>query len=603
MAGYIPQDIIEEVRSRADIVEVISEYIPLKKSGRNFKALCPFHNEKTSSFMVSPAKQIFHCFGCGAGGNVFNFVMMHEHLSFYEAIKKIAAKGGVKLPETTKKNTAADSLFNKLLRANELAMLFFHRQLLESKEGVSTKAYLKSRGFDRSTAENFKLGFASSQWQGLFEHLLKEGISDKVMVQAGLVSPRQGGGYCDKFRNRLIFPIFNSYDKVVGFGARVLEKGQMPKYLNSSDTPVFSKGKNLYGLNLAKKNILDKDRVIIVEGYTDCIRAHENGFNETVATLGTALTIEQTRSLKRYTKNFILIYDADEAGELAVLRNLDVLLPEEVMPKIAVLPKGTDPDDYLKNSGSDSFNMIIENAKNIFDYKLQLLFKKHNVSSAEGKVKISQEFLPTLSAVTNAVLKSTYIKKLAEVLDVAEIDILSELRKFQESGYRPEVKKSENRKKNIDLAEKILLVIMLEDNMFIAEAQKKLSIDDFISDDIKPVISKVFELNGENEKVEPAALVDELSDEESKILITSVFLDMPEIKDKEKNFSDCIIKIKKRCIESKLNKIKLKQSEAQQKNRSDEAEELGKEVVALIKEKKGLIKKIELWREQKNLPI
>ena len=592
MAGYIPQDVIEEVRSKADIVEVISEYIPLKKSGRNFKALCPFHNEKTSSFMVSPAKQIFHCFGCGAGGNVFNFVMMHEHLSFSEAIKKIAAKVGVKLPETTKKNTAADSLFNKLLRANELAMLFFHRQLMEStKEAASTRAYLKSRGFDRNAAENFKLGFASAKWQSLFEHLLKEGISDKVMVQAGLISPRQGGGYCDKFRNRLIFPIFNSYDKVVGFGARVLEKGQMPKYLNSSDTLVFSKGKNLYGLNVAKKYILDKDRVIIVEGYTDCIRAHENGFNETVATLGTALTIEQTRSLKRYTKNFILIYDADEAGELAALRNLDVLLPEEVMPKIAVLPKGTDPDDYLKNSGADSFNGIIENAKNIFDYKLQLLFKKHNVSSAEGKVKISQEFLPTLAAVTNAVLKSTYIKKLAEALGVAEIDILLELRKFQKSGYRPEIKKSENKKKNIDLAEKILLVIMLEDNTFIADTKKKLTIDDFISDDIKLVLSKVFELYEENKKVEPAALIDELSDEESKILISSISLDIPEIKDKKKNFSDCIMSIKKRVLNLKLKNINLQIRSAQQNEMSDKLHELTKEANLLLEEKKGLIKK------------
>ena len=541
--------------------------------------------------MVSPAKQIFHCFGCGVGGNVFNFVMMHEHLSFYEAMEKIATKVGVKLPETSRKNLATESLFNKLLKANEVAMLFFHKQLLENKEAASVKTYLKSRDFDRDTADNFKLGFASSQWKDLFEHLLKEGINDKVMVQAGLVSSKQGGGYCDRFRNRLIFPIFNSYDKVIGFGARVLQQGQMPKYLNSPDTPVFSKGKNLYGLNLAKKTILEKDRVIIVEGYTDCIRAHENGFKETVATLGTALTVEQARSLKRYTKNFILIYDADDAGELAALRNLDVLLPEDVTPRIAILPKGSDPDDYLKNKGADSFNTIIDNTKNIFDYKLKLLFKKYDASSSEGKVKITEAFLPTLSLVSNSILKSTYVKRLAENLNVGEVDILSELNKFQKSSYRPVISKSTSNKRVIDLAEKILLVIMLEDNKFIASTKKEISLDDFVSDGIRPVISKAFELYEENKKVEPAALIDELSDEDSKVLITSVFLDMPEIKDRDKNFSDCIVSIKKRCIESKLNNIKLKQKEAQNNNNNDESQELMKAANTLIKEKKELTKK------------
>jgi DNA primase len=596
MAGYIPQDVIEEVRSRADIVEVISGYIPLKKSGRNFKALCPFHNEKTSSFMVSPAKQIFHCFGCGVGGNVFNFVMMQEHLSFHEAIKKIANKVGVKLPETTKKNLATETLFNRLLKANELAMLFFHKQLLEARAALPAKTYLKSRDFNRATAENFKLGFASSEWSDLFQHLLKEGISDKVMVQAGLISLKQGGGYCDRFRNRLMFPIFNSYDKVIGFGARVLNDGQMPKYLNSPDTPVFSKGKNLYGLNLAKKSILEKDRVIIVEGYTDCIRAHENGFKETVATLGTALTVEQARSLKRYTNSFILIYDADEAGELAALRNLDVLLPEGITPRIAVLPKNTDPDEYLRNSGIDNFKRIIESTKNIFDYKLQLLFKKYDASLSEDKVKITDEFLPTLSLVPNSVLKSTYIRKLAESLDVREGDIISELAKFQKSTYRPEIAKSTKKKKIIELAEKILLVIMLEDNAAIGKVKSELSVDDFISSDIRPLISKVFEHYDETKKVEPAALIDELDDEDSKTLVTSIFLDMPELKDRQKNLSDCIISIKKRCIESKINKIKLMQKEAQQAKNSDKAQKLSIEADVLIKQKNELAK-IKLWQK------
>jgi len=261
------------------------------------------------------------------------------------------------------------------------------------------------------------------------------------------------------------------------------------------------------------------------------------------------------------------------------------------MPRIAVLPKGSDPDDYLRNSGIDNFNKIIENTKNIFDYKLQLLFKKYNASSSEDKVRITEEFLPTLSLVSNSVLRSIYVKKLAEALNVGEVNILSELSKFQKAVYKPVISKDVNKKKFIDLAEKILLVIMLDDNEFIANAKKELSIDDFISDDIRPIISKTFELYEENKKVKPAALIDELNDDESRILIASVFLDMPEIKDKEKNFTDCIISIKKRCIESKLNRIKLKQKEAQQKDMNEEAQELLKEATALIKEKKELTKK------------
>jgi DNA primase len=592
MAGYIPQDVIEDVRSKADIVDIVNEYIPLKKSGRNYKALCPFHNEKTPSFMVSPAKQIYHCFGCHEGGNVFTFIMNYEHISFGEALKKVAAKVGVKLPQISSKANRNDSLFNKIIKANELAMSFYHKQLFDSSEATAAKSYLKKRGFDKATAEQFKLGYASSQWRGLYDYLQKAQIEDNVMIKAGLISVRQGGGYCDKFRKRLMFPIYNAYDKVVGFGARVLEIDKMPKYLNSADTPVFSKGKNLYGINWAKKTILDKDRVIIVEGYTDCIRAHEKGFKETVATLGTALTPDQTRALKRYTRNFVIIYDADEAGEVAALRNLDVLLPEDIVPKIAVLPKGKDPDDYLKSSDKDAFERIVTNARNIFDFKLQLLFKKYDSSSALDKVEILNDFLPTLSAVSNAVLRSTYIKRLAEALDVKEDDVIGELKKYKSPNYKtPNVSTPVKKKKKVDLAEKILLVIMLEDNNKISKVKEHLGIDDFISDNMRELISTIYELNQDKKEVKPASLVDELQDEDSKLLLTSVFLDVPDIKDIEKNLNDCIVSIKRKKIDEEIKNVNLELKTAQRNKQEDELEKLTKRVNVLLAQKRELLQK------------
>jgi DNA primase len=388
-----------------------------------------------------------------------------------------------------------------------------------------------------------------------------------------------------------MFPIFNSYDKVIGFGARVLDKGQMPKYLNSSDSVVFSKGKNLYGLNWAKKAILDKDRVIIVEGYTDCIRAHEKGFSETVATLGTALTAEQARALKRYTKNFVLIYDADEAGELAALRNLDVLLSEDITPKIAVLPAGSDPDNFLNEKNLASFEKIIDEARNIFDYKLQQLLERYKVDNAEDKTIIAHEFLPTISAIPDKVTQSDYIRRLAEKLDIKEDHLLFELNKVSKTGNKNRHKIFTNQQNAIDLAEKILLVIMLEDNSFIGRVKEEVDINDCVSDAVRPIYSKVFELYEIKQKVEPASLMNELDSDELRTLIASVFMDTPEIKDKEKNFNDCIKAIKIKTIDLKLKKIKIKQKDAQLKKMHDAVAELLKEANALIKEKIKLTKK------------
>lgn len=595
MAEYIAQDILEEIRSRTDIVAVISEYIPLKKSGANYKALCPFHNEKTPSFMVSPAKQIYHCFGCGEGGNVFNFVMKYEHLDFSEAAGKIAEKAGVNIPRQFGADKKMQSLFNQLYKINEAAADFFSGHLNESLDASHSRDYLKERGFTQKTLLDFKLGYAPNNWTALYDYLRHKDFSVEMIEKAGLISPKGGGGYCDRFRNRVMFPIFNLYDKVIGFGARALEEKQIPKYLNSSDTPVFNKGKNLYGLNLAKREIISKDRAIIVEGYTDCIRCHENGFKEAVAPLGTALTEWQIRALKRYTKNVILIFDADQAGETASLRGLDLLISEGIIPKIAVMPAGFDPDKYLLEKGAEEYEKIVKNAPDFFDYKVNLLRLKYKAQDPEGKAGIAAELLPTLARVDNAVLKSAYVRKLADVLEVAGTDILSELKKIKNVNYsydKNEIKKI-SQDSRVDMAEKILFVLMLEDNNLIKEVRNALRPVDFESDGMRKIVELIFDFAEKGKEICPSRLIDAMGGNEAARLISSISVDTPEITDAAKNLNDCIRTIKRRNIDKKIKELKAAQRKAQGEKISERTFKLTVEFAQLVNERKKFARSVK----------
>lgn len=597
MTNYIPQNVLDEIRSRADIVGIIAEYIPLKKAGRNFKALCPFHSEKTSSFMVSPTKQIYHCFGCGEGGNIFNFVMKYEHVGFTEAARKIAQKIGVNIPVDFKLDKRKQSLFDQMYKINEMALVFYNSYLTKSIEGKKARDYLKNRDFTPVTISKFKLGYAPKKWNALYDYLKQKGFSVDLIEKASLISSKRSGGFCDRFRDRLIFPIFNSYDKVIGFGARILEEGKMPKYLNSSETAVFNKGKNLYGLNLAKRHIINKDLVVMVEGYTDCIRCHENGIEQTVASLGTALTIEQIRTLKRYTKNITLIFDSDKAGELASLRSLDLLIEEDITPKIIALPQKYDPDKYIRDFGTAEFEKLIENALNLFEYKINLLCSKYDAKKPEGKVQITAEFLPTLSRINNAILKSSYIKKLAERLSVNEQDILRELKKHKvyDYSYEDSINRGIPAKDEftIDMAEKILLIIMLENNDLIKEVKARLRPDDISNMNARKIIEEIFNLQQKNEKINAPKLIDRLRDERIAQLISSISIDVPEIKNVQKNMIDCIKTIKERKIKKKLKNLQMELKNAQQEKAKSRILELTTECNRLLNQRKKLVASIK----------
>ena len=384
----IPDNLIEEIRNKTDIVEVISGYIGLKKVGRNYKTQCPFHNEKTPSFIVSPDKQIYHCFGCNAGGNVFSFVMKHENMEFPEVVEMLAKKAGVVLPRASgQRGEAANSFANQLYRINELACQFFQEHLI--KNGAA-KEYLVSRGIGDETIKKFKIGYAPDSWEALISFFKSKNVPSGILEKAGLAIANDKGSHYDRFRNRVIFPIMDVRDKIIGFGARVLD-ASLPKYINSPETPIYSKGKNLYGLNFSKESIKKEGYALVVEGYLDFIIPYQAGVQNIIATLGTALTTDQLKLLKRFSNTVIMVYDPDEAGEAASLRNLDLFISEDVNVYIAELTDGLDPDGYIRKFGTEDFLKLVKSSKNLFDYKIDKLTKHFNINTTTGKARIAAE--------------------------------------------------------------------------------------------------------------------------------------------------------------------------------------------------------------------
>lgn len=452
---------IDEVRERTDIVELVSAYLPLQKTGRNFKALCPFHKEKTPSFIVFPDSQRWHCFGaCAAGGDIFTFVMKTENLEFGEALRFLARRAGISLAPRREEEVEEEQRKRLLLRINAAAAQYFHHLLRESPEGEFVREYLAHRGIEPTSIEAFQLGYALNEWEALKRWLVERGYEETKIFAAGLSVERvredpggKGGGYYDRFRGRLIFPIRDIRGEVIGFGARALDDSQ-PKYLNSPETPVFSKGRVLYGIDLAKRAIREKDQVIIVEGYTDVISAHQRGFRNVVASMGTALTENQVRELKRLTKRFVLALDADKAGDAATRRGLEVateVFRDSVVPvplgrnligyearldadiRIATLPEGRDPDNVLREKAG-LWAELVEGALPVVDYYFSLLSSRLDLSSAKGKSAAAKELLPIIEELGDEVEKSHYLQKLARLVKVDEKRLLleTEPKKFVE---------------------------------------------------------------------------------------------------------------------------------------------------------------------------
>jgi len=554
--------VIDEVASLNDIVEVVSGYLPLKRSGRTFKALCPFHQEKTPSFIVHPEKQIFHCFGCGAGGNVFSFLMKYENLTFPEALRNLAGRVNFPLPEPTRRTTEEVSESEALYEIYRLAGEYYAENLKSPQKGERARTYLAQRGFGEEIAKEFALGWATPDWRGLFEFLVKHEIKDSVIFRSGLVLRSREGSPYDLFRGRLLFPIFNLQGKIIAFGGRGLE-AETPKYLNSPESPVFRKRRELYGLHASKRHLsTTESRIYIVEGYFDFLRVYTCGFKNVAATLGTSLTEDHVRVLKRFVQEAVVIYDGDEAGESAALRGLEVFLEGEMSVKVVTLPKGKDPDSFIKEEGPAAFQTRVDEAQDFFDFKWRMLTRRHSVSDSGGLLRISTEFLEIFTKIKNPILLDRYLKKLAGSLGVGEATLrerLSELQKKRERTAGETTAKAPSVSRSIIPSfpeEGILLALLLEDAVLWEKGAEALSVDDFRH----PAAKEAFQIFKQNRATGSSSayqkLFNRLEEESIKSFVAAHSIRELTPNEREKAFSDCLKKVKRRRIEEKLEKLR-----------------------------------------------
>ncbi len=418
---------IDEVKQKTDIIDIISQQVTLTKAGRTFRGLCPFHSEKHPSFYVYPEQQSWHCFGCNNGGDVFSFIMKKQNMDFGEALRQLAQRAGVVIPSKFEPGVESEEK-QKLYQINQAAALYF-QSLLNSPAGKEAKSYLSGRGFQAKTTADFQLGFSSNSWEGLKQHLMEKGYTQSQLLSAGLIIEKEGGETHDRFRNKLMFPISNAQGRIIGFGARVLDDS-LPKYINSPQTPLFDKSGSLYGINLAKDAIREQDLAVIVEGYMDVITAHQNGFSNVVASMGTSVTEKQVATLKRMTQNITLALDADAAGEEAMLRGVSFENTLGAEVKVAVLPLGKDPDDVIKEDAL-IWPKLLARALPVVDFTFNMVTSGLDLATAKGKSLARDKLLPIIDEIKDIVRKAHYLQKLARLIEVSERDLEAELARIR----------------------------------------------------------------------------------------------------------------------------------------------------------------------------
>jgi len=519
-------DLLEEIRNRCDIVDIISEYVHLKPAGKGFKGLCPFHGEKTPSFMVSPEKQLFHCFGCGEGGNVFNFLMKYEKLSFFEAVKMLAKKSGVSLPIDEEKENLLYRKKERLYKLNNLAANYYREFLFRTNQGKKIINYLKKRGINDTSVEKYRLGYAPPGLDALTNFLKKKGYTYEELIKAGLIKKSKiEGKYIDYFRDRIIFPIFHLSGRVIGFGGRVLDDS-LPKYINSPETLVYNKGSNLYSLNFAKEDIRKKNYIIIVEGYTDVLITQQYEFNNIAASLGTALTAKQIDLIKRFTDTVLIAYDADSAGNMATLRSLDLLVKVGLGIKVIDLPQGYDPADFLIKKGRKSFQNLIDRSLSLIDYKLKLLYSNYSIKTIEGKVKVVKGILPTLSVMGDEDEVRAQTKKISEELKLSDEAIRIDLIKYKKGlrEFIPSFINPDSEPGNVK-AEKILIGCMLENEQIARDILTKLKAEDFSVLVHRQIVTAI-EKNLKDDKIlDSQKVIDYLNDDKAAKLISKILME------------------------------------------------------------------------------
>ena len=555
---YYPDELIEEVRSRNDIVDVISGYVRLTKKGSSYFGLCPFHNEKSPSFSVSREKQMYYCFGCGAGGNVFTFIMEYENYTFVEALKMLAERAGVELPEMEYSKEAKEKADLKVsvLEVNKLAAKYYYAQL-KTDHGKLAHEYLTKRKLSEETITAFGLGYSNKYSDDLYRYLKTKGYSDEVISKAGLISIDERKGVYDKFWNRVMFPIMDVNNRVIGFGGRVMGDAK-PKYLNSPETIVFDKSRNLYGLNRARTS--RKPYFLICEGYMDVIALHQAGFTNAVASLGTALTSGHASLIKRYVNEVYLTYDSDEAGTKAALRGIPILKEAGITAKIIRMDPYKDPDEFIKNLGAEAFEERIHKARNGFMFSLEILEKDYDMNSPEGKTEFYNEAAKRLCSFEEEIERNNYIEAVAQTYHLGYENLRKLVGKMAvKSGLatpavRPkQAAGKESHREDVNItSQKVLITWLLEDERIFTQIKKYITPKDF-TEELYTTVAELLYKQYEEGTLNPAKIMNHFTDEEEHREVASLFhtkiKELTTKSEQEKALKETIIRVKNNSIE------------------------------------------------------
>ncbi len=563
MGGLIPADVVESVRLATDIVQLIGEYVRLEKKGKNYVGSCPFHQERDPSFTVSPEKQIFYCFGCGAGGNVFRFLMLYENLTFPEAVRRLADRAGIVVPRFSGPREGSRAwLEEQAWEINAMVRDFYHHFLTHRPEAREARNYLEKRGVSRHTQGIFQLGYAPPGWDTLLQFLASRNCSYRQAVELGLLVMGERGKPYDRFRNRLIFPICNAQGRVVGFGGRVLDDSH-PKYLNTPETMVFNKRQLLFGLHLARAAIREKGYAIIMEGYMDVITAHQHGIHNAVASLGTSLTAEQGSLLSRYTKDVVIAYDTDAAGVAATIRGLDLLQQLGFRVRVVTIPEGKDPDEYIRQHGKEKWQQLVETATSLLDYKLSRAAEKGGDTAT-----LLAQVLPNLAAMSGEVEREEGIKRVAARLSLSWEAVKDALQRFNKNAGKkwPNPDKIAKKKHNIiedarSKAEFMVVKLLLQYPGYLTEVRRELG-ESFPRD---PGLRQIYQFICRNEeavRVDPAAWMHEL-DEEGQYLLSRLLMEKVPGEDPVKIIPDLVYTIKRNNVQEQREKLVQELAEAE----------------------------------------
>ena len=556
---YYSDELIEEVRSRNDIVDVIGSYVRLKKKGSTYFGLCPFHNEKTGSFSVSPNKQMYYCFGCGAGGNVFTFLMQYENFTFSEAMQSLADRVGIELPQqemTSAQRREADRR-TRLLEINKEAAKYFYT-LLRSPRGQKAYQYFKKRELSDETMQKFGLGYSDQYSDDLYRYLRKKGYDDDILKDSGLITIDEVRGGHDKFWNRAMFPIMDVHNRVIGFGGRVMGDGE-PKYLNSPETRIFDKSRNLYGLNIARTT--RKNQLLLCEGYMDVIALHQAGFDNAVASLGTALTSGHANLLKRYTKEVYLTYDSDGAGVKAALRAIPILKEVGIVTKVINMRPYKDPDEFIKALGAEEYQKRIDEAENSFLFEIRIMQENYDMNDPESKTAFYNEIAQKLLGFSEELERNNYIEAVAEKYQIGFDNLRKLVNNLAVKGglvrehtpLKSGINENKKKEDGMKQSQKLLLTWLIEDTRLFGAIKGLITVEDFTEELYHRVATELFAQYEADGSVNPAQIISRFpeADEQKEIagLFNARIHEIENKNDREKALKETIIRIKQNSID------------------------------------------------------